>query len=448
MTTRRDVSRTLRSRGLRYSCTWSTVRRGASLLMVSPADSSPGVLRGSCAHCRRIWSNGYNVPRLPDGATGLTSFCTGERNRIDTETLRQAHPIADVVTSYGIELRRVGAALVGRCPFHQDGGRPNLHVYPRSGRWICYRCDQRGDVIGFIQQIENLTFRQAAIRLGGNRAPSPPRRHRTTTAVAPRRRETVWGRDEYSVLAAATDLYANQLMTHGPALDYMVGRGFPRGLLERYRVGFATGGELVPYLRWRYLPLGPAVTTGLISRSGREVLAGRIVFPELRSGRPIWMSGRVLESPDGEPVVAGPRYLGLPGAKPLLGWDDAIRDTREVCVVEGPTDLLALRMWGVPGLGLAGNAIRGDMLIQLNRFRRLYLALDPDKGGLEGTERLVAHFGSLAVPVRLPDGQDPGGLAKFPDGEARFRAAMLNALKSFRSVAPSCATSELASRAA
>ena len=123
------------------------------------------------------------MPRLPDGATGLTSFCPGERNRIDTETLRQAHPIADVVTSYGIELRRVGAALVGRCPFHQDGGRPNLHVYPRSGRWICYRCDQRGDVIGFIQQIENLTFRQAAIRLGGDRASSPPRRHRIDYGV-------------------------------------------------------------------------------------------------------------------------------------------------------------------------------------------------------------------------------------------------------------------------
>src|SRR5579859_2556870 len=106
----------------------------------------------------------------------------GSRARIDTETLKQAHPVADLVMSYGIELRRVGAALVGRCPFHQDGGHPNLHVYPRSGRWICYRCDQRGDVIGFIQQIESLTFRQAASRLGGARALSSRVRHQTTTA--------------------------------------------------------------------------------------------------------------------------------------------------------------------------------------------------------------------------------------------------------------------------
>ena len=36
----------------------------------------------------------------------------------------------------------------------------------------------------------------------------------------------VWGRDEYSVLAAATDLYANQLMTHGPALATWPAAGF------------------------------------------------------------------------------------------------------------------------------------------------------------------------------------------------------------------------------
>jgi DNA primase len=101
--------------------------------------------------------------------------------------------------------------------------------------------------------------------------------------------------------------------------------------------------------------------------------------------------------------------------------------------VEGPTDLLALRLWGVSGLGLGGNAIRSDMLNLLSRFRRLYLALDSDKGGREGTERIAAHFGSRAVPVRLPEGQDPGDLAKVPDQGARFRAAMLYALDSIES---------------
>ncbi|MBV9899277.1 MAG: hypothetical protein JO020_34405, partial [Chloroflexi bacterium] len=46
------------------------------------------------------------------------------------------HPIAEVVAQYGIDLRRSGSALVGRCPFHADGGRPNLTLFPRIGRFM------------------------------------------------------------------------------------------------------------------------------------------------------------------------------------------------------------------------------------------------------------------------------------------------------------------------
>jgi DNA primase len=185
------------------------------------------------------------------------SGSAGIRTRVDTEALRREHPLADLVASYGIELRRIGTALVGRCPFHQDRGRPNLHIYP-SGRWICYRCEQRGDVIGFVQQIENLTFREAADRLRGllSRSPRPRRRPAGPLESTIPEPEFVWRRDEYRVLAAATDLYANRLLSDERARSYMAGRGFPRELVERYRVGYACGGELIPYLRWRRLPLG------------------------------------------------------------------------------------------------------------------------------------------------------------------------------------------------
>ena len=65
---------------------------------------------------------------------------TAESNRVDVGLVRQQYPIVDVVGRYGFELRRSGAAFIGRCPFHLDRGRPNLTVYPRSGRWVCFRC--------------------------------------------------------------------------------------------------------------------------------------------------------------------------------------------------------------------------------------------------------------------------------------------------------------------
>src|SRR5215470_16254828 len=86
-------------------------------------------------------------------------------NRIDTDLLRQRHPIVDVIAQYGIELRRSGSAFSGRCPFHVDRGRPNLAAYPRSGRYVCFRCDAHGDAIEFVRQLENVSFREAVARL-------------------------------------------------------------------------------------------------------------------------------------------------------------------------------------------------------------------------------------------------------------------------------------------
>jgi len=48
--------------------------------------------------------------------------------RVDLEALKHAQLIQEVVARYGIELRRQGRSAVGRCPFHPDGGRPNLYI--------------------------------------------------------------------------------------------------------------------------------------------------------------------------------------------------------------------------------------------------------------------------------------------------------------------------------
>jgi DNA primase len=344
---------------------------------------------------------------------------------IDTEAVRRQHRLADVVADYGIELRRSGSTLVGRCPFHADGGRPNLTVYGRSGRWVCYRCGERGDVIGFVQRIERLGFRDAVARLGATDAEDPRHRPRTRPAPPVRLRRAHLGPAELEVLAAAVELYANRLLTEERALAYLAGRGFERPLLERYRVGYVTGGELVAYLRWRGLPLAPAVRVGLLDRDGREVLGGRVVVPERRQGWPVWLIGRQLDA-HGFDNQRDPRYLGLPGRKPLLGWEEAVAAGPDrVTVVEGPLDWLALRAWRVPGLALCGSLVRPAALEGLRRFARVYLALDADQGGDRGSEVLLASLGERARRVHLPAGcKDAAELAPRSDGARVFVAAL------------------------
>src|ERR1044071_7974683 len=102
--------------------------------------------------------------------------------RIDTDLLRQRHPIVDVIAEYGIELRRSGAAFSGRCPFHLDRGRPNLTAYPRSGRYVCFRCGAHGDAIDFVRQLEQVSFREAVARLDGQAIRTAESHRRTPTA--------------------------------------------------------------------------------------------------------------------------------------------------------------------------------------------------------------------------------------------------------------------------
>ena len=357
--------------------------------------------------------------------------------RIDTDQLRLNHPIADLIAHYGIELRRSGSTLVGRCPFHQDGGRPNLTVFPRSGRFVCFRCQARGDAISFVQQLEHVTFREAAERLGADPNPSSirdpgrqprQRRDRSRTAVEHDPTRT-------AVLSAAAELYRNRLLVDPAPLTYLAERGFGKEVVEQAQLGYAAGGELVPYLAWRRLPAHAARRAGLLDSDGRERLAGRIVFPEVRDGEPIWLIGRLVDTDSQDP-----RYLGLAGVKPLLGWEDASRDHRGTCLVEGPLDLLALRQWGVPGLALCGTGPSPDTVAQLARWDRLYAVLDADAAGQEATARLVDLLGARVIPVALPPGiKDPADLAQRPDGSELFRGAIRSAVagRATQGLAPS-----------
>jgi DNA primase len=171
------------------------------------------------------------------------------RNRIDTDALKLAYPIGDVVARYGVELKRQGRAMVGRCIFHPDGGRPNLYIYADSESWRCYRCGIGGDVLAFVMHAEDIGFREAVDRLsGGHRGPV-----RTTPRPTPAPHQgskAPNGRtaDEFAVLQAATNFYHSNRLAEPRALDYLAQRGISVATARHYRLGYAAGNQLLPFL--------------------------------------------------------------------------------------------------------------------------------------------------------------------------------------------------------
>jgi len=91
---------------------------------------------------------------------------TPATGHIDIEAIKAKNDIVTVIERY-TKLRKSGKNLTGKCPIHQDKN-PSLTVYPDKQSWHCYGCNRGGDVIAFIEAVENTDFKGATAILGGN----------------------------------------------------------------------------------------------------------------------------------------------------------------------------------------------------------------------------------------------------------------------------------------
>lgn len=89
----------------------------------------------------------------------------------DVEAIRAAHPLAEFLQGRGVVLRRQGAVMQGKCPFHQEQHGAALTVWPGENRWRCFgKCDAGGDVIEALMRLDGVDFKEACARLGGRLA--------------------------------------------------------------------------------------------------------------------------------------------------------------------------------------------------------------------------------------------------------------------------------------
>jgi DNA primase len=321
----------------------------------------------------------------------------------DIDTIKRRNPIEAVVAQHGVQLRRSGLHLSGRCPFHDDE-HPSFVVYPETASFHCFGCRASGDVIDFVRRADGLSFREALERLSDG-------------SVLPRRnqsREERLSLDDVMILTAACAVYHETLLQTPKALSYLEERGIGPPLVRRCRLGYSDGRSLRQYLQRRRLSLKRASHMGLLWRDGGETMAGRVVIPELRGGQCIWMVGRTLDE------ARQPKYRGLSLPKPILGYERA-RGRPRVFVTEGAFDYLTGMSWGLSICALLGTQVGAERLAFLQRVRRVLIVFDNDEPGREAASDLVRRLGAHALVVTLPEGvKDLNDLGHRPDGRAAF----------------------------
>jgi DNA primase len=343
--------------------------------------------------------------------------------RIKDAAVEEVKAAADIVAvvSARTQLRKTGARYMGRCPFHEER-TPSFSVNPVDKFYYCFGCGAKGDLITFVRETEQLDF-AGAVEWLADRFNVPLEYEETSPEQDARRRR----RERlYELLDAAAAFYERYLwesQAGSVAQDYLAGRGLREEVCREYRLGLALGGTtLARKAHERGFTRDELAAAGLVNRRGNDYFSGRLLFPladargrvlgfqarKLREDDPL--RAKYVNSPEGELFRKGDLLYGLDRARA------AIAKQERAVVVEGNTDVLALRQVGLaPVVASMGTALTERQLKELGRLTtRLWLCFDGDAAGEAATLRgmeLAAAQGFDVHVVALPPGFDPADLA-------------------------------------
>ena len=294
----------------------------------------------------------------------------------DIEAVRERVRIDEVVGEH-VTLKPAGlGALKGLCPFH-DERTPSFQVRPQVGFYHCFGCGEGGDAIKFLMTLEHLSFVESVERLAQRAGVEL----RYEEGGGPDRAESGRRQRLLDANAAAEAFFREQLSSPeaNTGRVFLHERGFDQAAAEQFGVGYAPKGwdSLLKHLRGRGFTDTDLSTSGLMSTSGRgpyDRFRGRLVWP-IRdiTGATVGFGARKLYDDD-----QGPKYLNTPQtpvynkSAVLYGIDLAKREiarAKQVVVVEGYTDVMAMHLSGVPtAVATCGTAFGADHIKIVRRL--------------------------------------------------------------------------------
>jgi DNA primase len=353
--------------------------------------------------------------------------------RIKDSSVEAVKAAADIVAvvEERTSLRKQGARLVGRCPFHEER-TPSFSVNPGQGLYYCFGCHKGGDLIAFVRETQGLDF-AGAIEWLGDRFRVPVEYEDVSPEQAAKRDRRGRLLELLDDAAAYYERILWETEAGGYARDYLQGRGLGTEIAREFRLGFSLGGDsLARKALAKGFTRDDLVAAGLMRTRGDDYFQRRLMFPladargrvvgfqarKLHDDDP--MKGKYVNTQESELFHKSAVVYGLDKARAAIAKED------RACVVEGNTDVIALRQARFqPVVACMGTALTELQLRELGRLtRRLWLAFDGDAAGtsaaLRGMELAVKQGFDVNI-VALEPGIDP---ADDPTGfEARLKGA-------------------------
>ena len=352
------------------------------------------------------------------------------------EEIKARIDLADLVASYGIQVKHAGGSAKACCPFHHEK-TPSFNINSAKGFYHCFGCGESGDAIKFVQKQEGLTFVEAVKKLAEQ---CGVKIEETEDPNAGLRKRL------YALMAELAAFYRRCILQAKEgeiAREYLKSRALDGAVAEDWGIGYAPNG-VSNILRWaekyKYTP-EELEAAGVIKAPtrpgdrGYHRFAGRLMFPVRdKQGRVVAFSGRqlVAQKNSGK-YVNSPETAIFKKSNVLFGFDRASRaigkDSHcEVIVCEGQIDCIRLHASGFANaVAGQGTAFTDEHVRMLKRVAsQAVLVYDDDAAGHKATIRSAGMLLAAEIPVRvvsLPDGDDPDSFLRTKGAEA-FRALL------------------------
>jgi len=342
--------------------------------------------------------------------------------------LKQKSDIVEVVRSY-VAVDRKGGNYWACCPFHHEK-TPSFAINEAEQFYHCFGCQESGDVIKFVQEIESTDF-MGAVRILAARAKMTVPESNFDTEEAARKKKK---RDAMAkILLDSARFYLGNLYGGNekadPYLQYIANRGLAPTTVKKFGLGASLDFYSLPdYLAGKGYFKEDLVDSGVLAvseKNGRlyDALGERLIFPIINAfDEVIGFGGRKLEKVKFGKYKNTKETMLFDKSKTLynvnllkkLKREQALK---EVIFVEGYMDTISLYQAGFKNVvATMGTSLTKEQARLAKRYTdNVLISYDGDFAGqnadLRGLE-ILKDAGLVVRVVPMPDGLDPDDVAQ------------------------------------
>ncbi len=326
--------------------------------------------------------------------------------------LKNSCDIVSVFSSY-VDLKSSGKNKKCSCPFHSEK-TPSMVVYEDTQSFYCFGCGVGGDIITFIEKIENLTYVDAVKLLADRAGISIPTTKLDDKLSKQRSRILKMNK------IAAKFFFNNLKLEVGRiGLEYFAKRGLSRDIIVKFGLGYADGSwdSLKNHLKLNGFSLEEMCYADLVIKSKKDTyydkFRNRVMFPIIDiKGNVIGFGGRVLDD-------SKPKYLNssdTPVFKKSMGLY-ALNfaknsGSKTLILCEGYMDVISMHQNGFTNsIAALGTSLTESQVRLISRNSSdVVIVFDSDEAGSVAMDRAYKMFLDIGVKpraLRLKGAKDP-----------------------------------------